>query len=645
MSAISRNAPCPCGSGRKYKRCCLPRDAERERKLSLVPPDLRALSGGRDAVSRDAGDADEPGARAPATGTWQVDLTPIPTTLDADPKARAALGLVVRVDDLVVLAEAIQPAPNELDEITDVIESLLERGAEVAGAWPSMVRVRHTQIRALLAPRLAARGITVRTARKLPALDRARRSFAKDVFGIDDTAALSTFVGTWSQWGAPAELVAEVFAASREYRNAQPWRALSDAEWFRVVVPGGGVWNVVVLGQAGEAFGIALHEQYNDILRMQNSESGAAGIAAIQGQTISLTFDARRDVPREFRDDVKRNRWGLPAPDVYPVLATVNTPGGGVTRRQLHDLVAILRAMAALSVGLRAVLADEKEPGIWTHSATGVHVLFDRDELAFAVTADETAVLTPSGPAGPGAEPLARLDLDQLDDETQREMDVVGRFDEWCRTTATVAEAGRDAANAEMFVNFLAQHHGVPLRAVTEYDLRVFLHDWVHRKVVMSNEDAAGVPASIGRFFEYLAEREGIVCPWAAPLIGDSASYRYRRASFPGGFWWDPGVEEWRAQLGSSLIARALVPETSDPDGVGGGATMGVTEAALEAELQRLWLLWRDELIRSGLTERHAVVEALLGRQASWERTPNAIAHGATPRTAVANERSRRRPL
>jgi tetratricopeptide (TPR) repeat protein len=26
MAKISRNAPCPCGSGKKYKKCCLPRD-------------------------------------------------------------------------------------------------------------------------------------------------------------------------------------------------------------------------------------------------------------------------------------------------------------------------------------------------------------------------------------------------------------------------------------------------------------------------------------------------------------------------------------------------------------------------------------------------------------------------------------------
>ncbi len=36
MRAPSRNAPCPCGSGVKYKKCCLPRD-EAARAAELTP--------------------------------------------------------------------------------------------------------------------------------------------------------------------------------------------------------------------------------------------------------------------------------------------------------------------------------------------------------------------------------------------------------------------------------------------------------------------------------------------------------------------------------------------------------------------------------------------------------------------------------
>jgi tetratricopeptide (TPR) repeat protein len=48
MVKLNRNAPCPCGSGKKYKRCCLPRDQEAaaqrrdhaapEKSPSLPPP-------------------------------------------------------------------------------------------------------------------------------------------------------------------------------------------------------------------------------------------------------------------------------------------------------------------------------------------------------------------------------------------------------------------------------------------------------------------------------------------------------------------------------------------------------------------------------------------------------------------------------
>ena len=52
MAKIGRNDPCPCGSGQKYKRCCLPRDdaaavaraaAERAAALARETEDRSAL--------------------------------------------------------------------------------------------------------------------------------------------------------------------------------------------------------------------------------------------------------------------------------------------------------------------------------------------------------------------------------------------------------------------------------------------------------------------------------------------------------------------------------------------------------------------------------------------------------------------------
>jgi len=44
MAKIGRNDPCPCGSGQKYKRCCLPRDeaAAAERAATARAAALRA---------------------------------------------------------------------------------------------------------------------------------------------------------------------------------------------------------------------------------------------------------------------------------------------------------------------------------------------------------------------------------------------------------------------------------------------------------------------------------------------------------------------------------------------------------------------------------------------------------------------------
>ena len=42
MATAARNDPCPCGSGRKYKRCCL----GRERKRTLADFRVPALIGG-----------------------------------------------------------------------------------------------------------------------------------------------------------------------------------------------------------------------------------------------------------------------------------------------------------------------------------------------------------------------------------------------------------------------------------------------------------------------------------------------------------------------------------------------------------------------------------------------------------------------
>lgn len=38
MKKVGRNAPCPCGSGKKYKMCCLKREEEKPAVSPMAPP-------------------------------------------------------------------------------------------------------------------------------------------------------------------------------------------------------------------------------------------------------------------------------------------------------------------------------------------------------------------------------------------------------------------------------------------------------------------------------------------------------------------------------------------------------------------------------------------------------------------------------
>ena len=42
---ISRNAPCPCGSGQKYKKCCLPKEESQDFSYRRISQTFQSLTG------------------------------------------------------------------------------------------------------------------------------------------------------------------------------------------------------------------------------------------------------------------------------------------------------------------------------------------------------------------------------------------------------------------------------------------------------------------------------------------------------------------------------------------------------------------------------------------------------------------------
>ena len=69
------------------------------------------------------------------------------------------------------------------------------------------------------------------------------------------------------------------------------------------------------------------------------------------------------------------------------------------------------------------------------------------------------------------------------------------------------------------------------------------------------------------------------------------------------------------------------------------GWVMGIVEDDLSHELQRRWLIWRDEEIHAGLVDRDHVRAALVRRQREWETTVHPQLDGRTPVEAIEAER------
>jgi SEC-C motif len=124
--STGRNDPCPCGSGRKYKKCCLALDEARER--AQLPPAQQAL---RDEDEDRASVADDVGSPA----DLQDEELPL---LDVTRVSRIAYasGFVGTPDEAYAgegLAETVWNAPGIPAAILECLDR--ERVAELEGEW------------------------------------------------------------------------------------------------------------------------------------------------------------------------------------------------------------------------------------------------------------------------------------------------------------------------------------------------------------------------------------------------------------------------------------------------------------------------------------------------------------------------------
>lgn len=582
--------------------------------------------------------------------TWQADLVPVTARFADDVAARPAVVLVTD-GALPLHIDVLAHPPSDAAGVARTLESAVVAAAGAVGAFPSAVLVRDREVTRLLAGGRALHDTVVRAADDLPGIDALVRQMAAELPGIGPGMRIA-LPQTWAGWGLPDEEIADLFAAAAVFHRAAPWRYIANEQLLTATLRGGHEWTACVLGNGGQEFGLALYESRDDFGAFLQSDDPAEPFAAARGVILSLTYDRATKLPKGMRREVAARRWEVAGRDAYPVLFAVNTLGGGVTREQMAELAALLRTVPEFVGRHHDVLAGEAEaplPIEWTDATAEVRIRYDGEELLLDGTLwGPHAVLTPGLATGPRAEPGASLlslglaAADDLPRAAEKELGVIERFRSTLKTGRGRGGKGsgrRQAEDARLFVDFLTGYQAVPVRAVSEFDLRVFLYDWYPRKVRASLAGARAVHATLGRFLAFLAGQEGIVCEWADEVLGEKEFFELRVEEFPGGFWWDDDVREWQQEIWEDLDARVMVPHPELGEGEQWGATMGMTEHALHHALQRQWLVWRDDVIRSGTVTPELVRAALVPRQHAWLRAPLPALGGRTPLDAIREER------
>lgn len=651
-----RNDPCHCGSGLKYKKCHA--DSDREAAGS---PRLRLLS-----------NAPEPARRRmlnlpPAeqlNRAWEVDIAPVPASFADDPAARPA-AILVAAPPFVLSSEMVNRPPAEPEALAELLAGEIQKAVESTGVKPEHIAIRHAVLAEPLARVLKAQNIPVLVADVLPGVEDALRNLLGHVFGgIVPLHLLRSQPETWAGWGMPTDRVARLFSAAANFFRAMPWKIVVDEFPIHVKRPDGHEWTAIIMGAAGEQSGLAFYEDSEDLERMQRAQSAEPSTAmmGIKGLTVSLLFNTRSELPKPMRAEIKQQGWDVAAPNAFPTLVVLNSPGGGIREAHFDDLIAALESVPRFVTFYQSIIDNvgpETSELTWTdpdnhvtcrmsfkngyfdYDQTGDDE-FDYDEFEdeqFATLGVLPVPLQPSGPIGTGATPFATLTQNVAAKSVNR---TLLRYRAWLRNPANdsppPASLVRTYADyARMLLERCAFASRKPVTAITEYEVREFLYDWYPRVVRDTERGALEMLASLKTFFEFLEAREHVSCPWVRSILADSDTFKARWASFPRGHFWDAEVQQWQNVLMQDLSARLLILVNSPAGGVEWGGMPGSVEYTLNREAHQLWLAWRDEALGMGMPAR-AALEFILARQHAWATTANALCASTTPARAIAKE-------
>jgi hypothetical protein len=604
-----RNAPCPCGSGKKYKSCCL-------------PSDQHAATARRSAPFR----------AALEHGVWQADVLPMPVSYEKQPRARPTATFVVGGEVVLGIDADVEPL-GELAEIAQRLERSVRRAVEAAGGSPEILQVRWPEIAASMGERLADLAIRVEPVASLAELEVPARAMIREVAHFPGWPPVSN-PDSWHAWGLPVRTIAGLFDALATFHDTAPWR-WTDGDPIVCTLPDGARWYASVMGSGGEEYGLVLTAELKDYELLATGLISALGW--FEGRVISVGYAEADEQPRKVRREIASAGWRVAAPHAFPVLIPMNTPAGGISRRDADGMISILEAISAYTGQRDDFLARQEGAAHgWTDPRTGVVV---REQTAVAPVWPVPDRLAPAGATGPGARTDFALPLTAgMFGFEAEERERIRRFEESLRDEGLAYSTIRKhASNAALWIEFLVNVSGVPSGAASEEDLRVFLYGW-YAEHERSDSQGTSMLGSLRRFFDHIGAEAGIEYPWAAPLLADRAALTARIDSRRDCL--DPG--DWRGELGRDLWSRLLIPDARLGPRGEWRADPGPLEAALHFVLVRRWTTWRDALIREGIDRPDELRERLIERQREWERRPESITGRRTVIEAIRLERRRR---
>ena len=684
----SRNDPCPCGSGKKYKHCCSDADAARERSLRLVQGN-GTRTGADDGSQRVTADVLRSIGR---DDVWELDAVPVPMTINGEMPGRYCVVLLT-ANGFVLDAHIQAAPPSEPEELAALLVGRLRLVVEqhrvqsgVTLPTPATLHIRHADVAQHVA-RLLGGDTRVACVSVLTDLEAAAHGMRQHMNlgpGMDDDApsasdrrpgiTLLSYPSVWSAWQLPESSLIALFEAAAQFYEAQPWRRLDNEETLSIErVRGtnderangdsasgdeasGAAWTACVMGAGGQQCGLCLYTRDADFARQLTSDNPHDMLRGLEGAVITLYLDPRTELPREMQQEFKRNRWPVAGPNAYPALSTANTPAGGISRARVTLLTDALSAIARLVADARALPPEKTplaEPCTWLDSATGLTLSYGGSRSPSARTPWLVpSTLSPGCAAGANANAAAVFPRDQLtDDEIDARFDLqlamLDRFGDWLatgggsaggrlRARATVTTR-KHVGNAQLFVENLAFAHGVTVAALHEFHLRSFLYHWFPAKAMGAAREVTGLLASLRLFFAWL-DTESIVCAWAAALLEDRDAIDARIGTAP--TYTVHGVESrwWSDQLNSDLYQRAMLPDPLVSDDGSMGDWVGEREATLYDELVVLTLGWREATIARGITDAAEVRAQCATLQREWEQQKHPR-FGKSPMAVVRQER------